>query len=150
VSKKRPVAAVVGLIVAVLGVTAAAADARPAGETIRLGVRFADDPVDLGAAGPSIGDELVIHDTLLDSRGRTVGGDAGVCTFTSVRPPVASCVITFTLPHGQIAVQFVNTPPPRKRAAIVGGSGRYRGARGELRILEHPNQTGRLTFRLAR
>jgi hypothetical protein len=49
---------------------------------------------------------------------------------------------------GQIATQFLNTPPPRKVAAIVGGTGSYRHAQGEAVIVEGPNQTGTVTFRL--
>ena len=35
-------------------------------------------------------------------------------------------------------------------AAVVGGTGAYRGARGEAVIVEGPKQTGTITFRLAR
>lgn len=35
--------------------------------------------------------------------------------------------------------QFLNSPPPRKIAAITGGTGRYRGARGDLVLTEHPD-----------
>src|SRR5438034_426311 len=64
-------------------VTTGSASTERDGRMIRLGVRFHDDQLDLGAPGPSVGDELVVHDTLVNGRGRTVGSDAGVCTFTS-------------------------------------------------------------------
>ena len=84
------------------------------------------------------------------SKGKKVGHDAGVCTFTSLAPPEAACNITFFLPRGQIATQFLNAPPPHKVTAIVGGTGAYRGTRGEAVIVERPNQTGTITFRLTR
>ena len=131
-------------------VTTGSASTERDGRMIRLGVRFHDDQLDLGAPGPSVGDALVVHDTLVNGRARTVGSDAGVCTFTSVAPPVASCVLTFVLRDGQIATQFRNTPPPRKLVAIVGGTGAYRGASGQLVLVERPNQTGTATFHLDR
>jgi hypothetical protein len=116
--------------------------------TIKLGLAFHDQMLDLGAKGPSVGDERILADSLLDAKGRKVGHDAGACTFTSLAPPEAACFVTFFLPEGQIAIQFLNAPPPRKVAAIVGGTGAYRGAGGEAVILERPNQTGTVTFQL--
>src|SRR3954464_14424301 len=135
---------------ALAAVTTGSASTERHGRTIKLGVRFHDDQLDLGAPGPSVGDELVVHDTLVNRRGRPVRGDAGVSTFTSVAPPVASCVLTFVLRRGQIATQFRNTPPRRKLVAIVGGTGAYRGASGQLVLVERPNQTGTATFHLER
>ena len=104
--------------------------------------------VDLGKRGPSLGDERIVSDSLLDTKGRKVGHDGGVCTFTSLAPPEAACHITFFLAGGEIAIQFLNAPPPRKLAAVVGGTGTYRGARGEAVIVEGPRQTGTVTFQL--
>ena len=146
---KAVIAGALALIMgAVIAAAGASAGSAREGEVLRFGVRFGDDLVDHAPTGPSVGDQLIVHDTVVKG-GRKVGSDAGVCTFASVQPQIASCVITFRLPRGQIAVQFANTPPPRKRAAIVGGTGRYRDARGELRILERPDQTGRLAFHLS-
>jgi Allene oxide cyclase barrel like domain len=120
-----------------------------ASQTIKFAVAFHDVQVDLGKNGPSVGDERIFADALLDAKGKKVGHDAGVCTFTTLIPPEAACHITFFLPGGEIATQFLNAPPPRKLAAIVGGTGAYRGARGEAIIVEGPKQTGTITFRLA-
>ncbi len=106
--------------------------------------------VHLGKEGPSLGDERIFADSLLDAKDKKLGYDAGVCTFTSLAPREAACQITFFLPHGQITTQFLNAPPPRKLAAIVGGTGAYRVARGEAVILEGPHQTGTVTFSLTR
>jgi hypothetical protein len=115
---------------------------------IKFAVAFHDVQLDLGKKGPSVGDERLFADSLLDAKGRKLGHDAGVCTFTSLAPPEAACQITFFLSRGEIATQFLNAPPPRKLAAIIGGTGAYRGARGEAVIVEGPKQTGTVTFQL--
>jgi allene oxide cyclase-like protein len=118
--------------------------------TITFALAYHDVQVDLGNEGPSLGDQRLFADSMLDSKGRNVGHDAGVCTFTSLEPPEAACQITFFLARGEIAIQFLNAPPPRKLAAIVGGTGAYRSARGQARIVEGPHQTGSVTFLLTR
>jgi hypothetical protein len=143
--------ALVAALTAVLPVTAATAGSSTAmsdSRTIKFAIAFHDVALDLGKKGPSVGDERILADTLLDAKGKKVGHDAGSCTFTSLAPPEAACYVTFFLSDGQIAIQFLNAPPPRKIAAIVGGTGAYRGARGEAVIVESPNQTGTVTFRL--
>ena len=117
-------------------------------QTIKFALAFHDVQVDLGKKGPSVGDTQILADSLLDAKGKKVGHDAGVCTITTLTPPEAACQITFFLAHGEIATQFLNAPPPRKVAAIVGGTGAYRGARGEAVIVEGPKQTGTITFQL--
>jgi hypothetical protein len=119
-----------------------------ASQTIKFTLAFHDVQLDLGKHGPSVGDEQLLTDSLLDPKGKKVGHDAGVCTFTSLAPPEAACQITFFLPRGQIATQFLNAPPPHKVAAIIGGTGAYRDARGQAVIVERPNQTGTITFQL--
>ena len=140
-------------LVSVLPAAASAARSNPSvnpAQTIKFALAFHDVQLDLGKRGPSIGDERIVADSLLDAQRRKVGHDAGVCTFTTLTPPEAACQITFFLPQGEIATQFLNAPPPRKVAAIVGGTGAYRGARGDAVIVEGPNQTGTITFRLTR
>ena len=132
--------------------TAAAAGSRSSEslQTIKFAVAFHDVQLDLGKPGPSIGDERTFADSLVDAKGKKVGHDAGVCTFTTLTPPEAGCSITFFLSGGEIATQFLNAPPPRKVTAIVGGTGIYRGASGEAVIVEGPKQTGTIIFRLTR
>ena len=139
----------VGVLPAAAGAARSNASAKPA-QTIKFALAFHDVQLDLGMKGPSVGDERIVADSLLDAKGRKVGHDAGVCTFTTLTPPEAACQITFFLPQGEIATQFLNAPPPRKVAAIVGGTGAYRGARGDAVIVEGLKQTGTITFRLTR
>jgi predicted secreted Zn-dependent protease len=143
--------ALVAALAAGLPVNAAAAGSSATmsgSRTLKFAIAFHDVELDLGKKGPSVGDERIVADSLLDAQRRKVGHDAGVCTFTTLTPPEAACQITFFLPQGEIATQFLNAPPPRKVAAIVGGTGAYRGARGDAVIVEGLKQTGTITFRL--
>jgi hypothetical protein len=99
----------------------------------------------------SNGDEILSHDLLLDARGARAGRDGLACTITNVTVPESACVGTVVLPAGSVAFQFLNSPPPRKVAAVTGGTGRYRGARGELTIVESAKgPTGTMTISLDR
>jgi hypothetical protein len=57
------------------------------------------------------------------------------------------CTVVFSLPEGTIVTAFLNTPPPEKTFAIVGGTEKHEGARGEGTLIEAPDQTGTLNFR---
>jgi hypothetical protein len=123
---------------------------------LRYDVRFRplmDNFVDLAAPGFSIGDQLVFQDRVLDRSGGQVGVQGGTCSITAVLPDgfQVHCVGTVSLPDGQIAFQGLVTNAPEKRMAVVGGTGRYRTAAGELTVLElGENEAGTLTIRLAR
>jgi hypothetical protein len=107
--------------------------------------------LDLGAAGISLGDQIVFTTKLL--RGNTeVGHQGGVCTVTSVQRNEAQCVATYSLPGGQITGQalIVLGDPTPYAVAITGGSGRYGGVEGEIDV-DPASQTqprGILTFHL--
>ncbi|MDQ6816529.1 MAG: hypothetical protein M3018_03865 [Actinomycetota bacterium] len=98
--------------------------------------------LDLGRRGASAGDEIISHDRLFTANGKPAGHDATVCTVTDPKRPEANCVVSFTLSGGTITAQFLNTPPPRKLAAITGGTGRYSAAAGEVRIIESSTSRG--------
>ncbi|MGW6131984.1 allene oxide cyclase barrel-like domain-containing protein [Cellulomonas sp. NPDC055163] len=104
---------------------------------------------------PSRGDQIVFEDTLLRG-GREVGAGGGTCTVTAIvpaDPPLAlACQVTYELPDGQISAQGRASNAPVKTLAVVGGTGRYVGASGELVLTELGNaeNTGRLVITLAR
>ncbi|WP_433296313.1 hypothetical protein ACQP2F_38085 [Actinoplanes sp. CA-030573] len=105
--------------------------------------------LDLGAPGPSMGDQILAHDLLFDAAGHQVGHDGVACTVTDPEGgPEAQCTGTFALPGGQLATQFLNTPPAVKHFAVTGGTGAYRRARGEAVLVEHGDGTGDVTFYL--
>ena len=87
--------------------------------------------LDLGAAGNSLGDQIVFTTRLL--KGETeVGHQGGVCTVTSVERQEAQCIATYSFRGGQITAQALinlgNSAP--YAVAITGGSGKYQGRGG--------------------
>jgi len=105
--------------------------------------------LDLGATGNSLGDQIVFTGQLL--KGDTeVGHQGGVCTVTSVARNEAQCLATYALRGGQITGQaLVNLGNPARYAvAITGGSGKYEGAGGEVRVQPVSETRGILTFHL--
>jgi hypothetical protein len=124
--------------------------------TIRLLAVFTEfDPnIDLGAAGFSLGDEVVFSGNLLRN-GQQVGRVGVVCTFVSTADAArveAQCPTTSILPGGQITTQgtIVNRSL-NFTLPITGGSGQYFGAGGQLvsRDVSTPTQPQvELTFQL--
>jgi hypothetical protein len=101
--------------------------------------------------GTALGDQIVFTTQLL--RGDTeVGHQGGVCTVTSVARAEAQCVATYALPGGQITGQalIVLGDPSPYAVAITGGSGKYKGVEGEIRVLpaSETQPRGVLTFHL--
>ena len=99
--------------------------------------------------GTALGDQIVFTSQLL--KGDTeVGHQAGVCIVTSVARAEAQCVATYVLPGGQITGQaLIRLGDPTPYAgAITGGSGKYEGAEGEVRVQPVSGTRGILTFHL--
>ena len=147
--------AVAVLVVASVAVGVAVAGARSPnprshqhGQTLRFAIRFSDSfLLDLGERGPSKGDQIISNDRLLNSSGTEVGHDGLACTVTDPSEPEAACQGSFVLPGGQLTVQFLNSPPSVKIGAITGGTGRYRTARGQMKLVEPATgNVGTVTF----
>jgi type II secretory pathway pseudopilin PulG len=99
--------------------------------------------------GTALGDQIVFTTQLL--KGDTeVGHQGGVCTVTSVARGEAQCLATYSLPGGQITGQaLIRLGDPAPYAgAITGGSGKYQGAEGEVRVQPVSGTRGILTFHL--
>jgi hypothetical protein len=135
---KLPIAAalLVGLMVSAAG----------AAEPLTYDVTFNDQFLTAKTDGLSLGDRIIIDDALLKD-GKNVGSTSGVCTMTNVQG-IALCNITFVLPDGTLAIQFVNSPPPRKDFAILGGTGAYAGKIGAGVMIENGDNTGTVSFDL--
>jgi hypothetical protein len=101
--------------------------------------------------GTALGDQIVFTTQLL--KGDTeVGHQGGVCTVTSVQRNEAQCIATYALRGGQITGQVLirlGDPAPYA-VAITGGSGRYKGVEGEVRVrpATEADPRGVLTFHL--
>jgi hypothetical protein len=101
--------------------------------------------------GTALGDQIVFTTQLL--KGDTeVGHQGGVCTVTSVARAEAQCLATYALPGGQITGQalIVLGDPAPYAVAVTGGSGRYAGVEGEVRVdpASETQPRGVLTFHL--
>ncbi len=141
----------------------AKADDRDHVQTIQLtATLFANKDFDLDPSGLSLGDYFVVTENLF-RQGKKVGTDHAVCTITRLEPPTGTpkrgalqCVVTLVLPEGQITVQGVRTgslsqqQPPRFTLAITGGTGAYKTAHGQVRIVDISATDSRLTLTLIR
>jgi hypothetical protein len=112
--------------------------------------------LDLGTAGPSLGDELIFSETLFRN-GHEVGDSGVVCTVTRVMPPydvlTFHCVATLRLHRGQITLQgLIDVQGEDDQGpfvvAITGGTGAFRGAGGEAVVRDTGETTALYKLRL--
>ena len=138
---KRSLAA--GLAVAALAL-AGTASADPGhahhGHTIKLVEAHKElQPtfVDTGQPGPSVGDIVVARDDVLRPGGSAAGTFRQVCTLVDLGSnPLTStyeCTGSIALKDGTITMEGPFVPAaPESAAAITGGTGAYKTARGEI------------------
>ena len=94
---------------ALIGSPAASANGRHKQDSLRLvATQNQEQYLDLGAPGPSLGDELIFSEVVRKD-GREVGKSGVVCTLTEAEPPYEvltfQCVATLSLKRGQITLQ---------------------------------------------
>ena len=148
--KLRRRAAVLGLLAAaVAGSTLAPALADGKGKrTLQLVANQTQyEFLDIGPDGNSLGDRLTFGE-VFTKQGDQTGRSGVVCTVTNHEPApsedmTVNCVGSLRLQHGQINLQGLMdlhgaADPGPFKVAIVGGTGRYRGASGEA-VAEQPN-----------
>jgi hypothetical protein len=108
--------------------------------------------LDLGAKGPSLGDEIVFTGKLLRG-GHEIGHQGATCTTVSMQRHEAQCVATYWFGSGQVTAQalIVLGDPTPYDGAVTGGTGRYTGAEGvvHVRPATATNPNGVLTFALS-
>lgn len=147
---------VLGATVAVaglaIGTAGSAASTDHDGRTFRLvAVSTEQNFLDLGTTGTSLGDHVVFTTQLL-KHDAVIGHQGGVCTITSAPRNEAECLATYSLPGGQITGQalIVLGDPAPYRVAITGGTGRYQGTEGQVRVrpATATQPKGVLTFHL--
>jgi hypothetical protein len=141
---KIPLAA---LAVLVLAAPPAAAKSRD--RTIKLTARSQLEHaqlVDNAPTGDSPGDLLVFTERLYDRHGKRIGSDAASCV--RLFDKASLCHGTYKLPGGRLMVQLLQPGPTGTYdQAITGGTGRFDGAHGTVRVAQ---KTGgdRFTFRI--
>ena len=119
------------------------------------GKTLANEQIDVGKPGPSLGDMNVITEDVY-RKGKRVGTSDIACTVVRIQMPkfAAQCHATTTLPGGQITTQGIVTSDQIEQApfvqAVTGGTGAYEGATGELTVDEAGDGPATLTFELSR
>jgi len=93
-----------------------------------------DAVTDLGAQGDSVGDLLTFANEIYDEHNnKLVGQDNGWCIRTVVGK-AWECYWTLTLEHGQLSVAGPFLDAGDSVLAVTGGTGKYYGARGEMKL----------------
>jgi allene oxide cyclase-like protein len=113
--------------------------------------------VDNGKPGPTLGDTNVITEDVYVG-GKKVGTSDLTCTLVRLDPVkhffAVECLNTTVLPDGQITAQGVVTSDEVEKVpfkqAITGGTGAYKGVRGELTVDEAGDGPAHLTLDLTR
>jgi hypothetical protein len=141
IRRPRRLALVVAVVAATgTGATLLATAPAAADQTLRLTtIAGQNTDLDLGEPGFSTGDTQVFVDDV-QRGGRSVGSSVGSCTIASLAETrlVVHCVATLRFDDAtSITAQGVNVENPQEgpgsfRWAVTGGTGRYRGAGGEL------------------
>ena len=138
----------------ILAVIASTASAHEHGKTFALTGKTLGPPaqIDLGAPGPSAGDELVLTMDLYKGSKR-VGESHVVCTTVRVaQPSIVQCENVNTINGSTITASGVVTSDEEEQSpfaqAITGGTGAFSGAEGELTVSEAGPQPATLTFAL--
>jgi Allene oxide cyclase barrel like domain len=156
--RKYGLAAVLACTLAIGGASLASGDSGfGPGKTIVLtGTTVQRSIVHTDASGFALGDQAVFTNDL-SANGKPAGVDGGVCTVVRIADQAAQtgtvqCQLTYSLSGGQVTAQGLMALSSggfagKQTAAITGGTGLYREARG-VAVLEfvHP---GELTVTLA-
>jgi hypothetical protein len=106
-------------------------------ETLRLVERPVNETtVDLGAKGDSLGDILTFANPVFDAANKNqIGTDQGYCVRVAVGKSW-ECIWTLILKSGQITVEGPFMDAGDSTFAVTGGTGKYIGAKGALKL--HP------------
>lgn len=143
-------ALVVGVAIPAAGSAAASSGNAATHRTIRVVAIVTElNLIPVGTKGPSLGDEIVFAEKLLQG-GHQVGHEGAVCTTVSLVRHEAQCVATYSFRGGQITAQaliILGSSAPYN-GAITGGTSTYQGAEGEVHVRSVSATKGILTFHL--
>jgi allene oxide cyclase len=94
-----------------------------------------DTPVNSGGPGDKTGNLLTFHNKVFNTKdNKQVGRDQGFCV--RIVPGASyECMWTTFLAGGQITVEGPFLDKANSVLAITGGTGRFRGARGEMNLI---------------
>jgi hypothetical protein len=159
---RRGAVAAVSAVLAVGGVVAGVAAATPASAAAAAGTfRYYAFDINNGTTEPGLipvagsnpgtfaqGDELILNDQVTTTHWAghgypIVGFDTGVCTVTRIpeknaEQTIANCVVSVAVSGGSLAVQgavhFKSGQPEPATLAVTGGTGKFSGKSGEVRV----------------
>jgi Allene oxide cyclase len=93
-----------------------------------------DATLDLGAKGDSVGDLLTWSNPIFDAANKTqIGTDQGYCVRVAVGKSW-ECTWTTLLKDGQIMVEGPFYDDKDSLFTVIGGTGKYAGARGSMKL----------------
>ena len=105
-----------------------------------------DATLDLGAKGDSAGDLLTWSNPLFDATNKTqIGSDQGYCMRIEVGK-TWECSWTNLLKDGQITVSGVFYDDKDSLLSVTGGTGKYAGAKGTLKLHSRDAKSTAYTF----
>jgi len=132
-----------------LALVATTASAHENGKTLTLTGKVVAPPaqIDVGAPGPSVGDQTIITMDAFQAT-KKVGTSHVVCT--TVRAGISQCDNVTTINGNQIATSGLVTSEEEESKpftqAITGGTGIYRNVHGQLTVSEAGPQPATLSF----
>jgi hypothetical protein len=130
-------AAVASATIGALIVSSSTADARPGRGATTLSVvehALTDTTADIRPHGDSRGDVLAFRNPIFNAANtKRIGIDNGSCVRTKVARAY-ECAWTTRVPGGTLAVQGPFLDTHDSMLAITGGTGRYVGASGQMRL----------------
>jgi allene oxide cyclase len=83
---------------------------------------------------------MTFNNPLVDEGGAELGTDQGICVRT-IAGEVWHCLRTFILPGGQVMTQGIYADSGNREFAIIGGTGAYSGASGQLTLRDGSDDT---------
>ncbi|MFM9590334.1 allene oxide cyclase barrel-like domain-containing protein [Streptomyces scabiei] len=108
--------------------------------------------VDVAPADSALGDQLIGTGDLTTPAGRALGTSSFVGVSTDARPRTAELLtFVYELPDGKITTSGTATlsatgPVFDERFAVTGGTGAYRDATGQVRVVQETVERAKVTF----
>lgn len=145
--RTRTVLIATALTAATVAVGAQSASSDSEGSTLRLHETFTETfEGDLGKSGPTLGDTFSFLSKLENAEGKSLGNTGGECTLlfrTSYQ-----CTQTYRFGGGDVFTGgYYDTASRDVHWPILGGTGKYRGATGQVDYVLRADGSYRDTFR---
>jgi glucose/arabinose dehydrogenase len=158
---RRSAIAAASVALAAAGIAGVAAATSATAATATSTIRYYAFDINNGTTDPGLipvagsnpatfaqGDELILNDQVTTTHWAghgypIVGFDSGVCTMTRIpeknaEQTLANCVVSVTLTGGSLtvqgAVQFKSGLPQPATLAVTGGTGKFDGKTGQVRV----------------